>query len=224
MTTHEPAAILWDMDGTIVDTEPAWIRAERALLTKWGSEMTPTDALDWVGIGLWELATIFQSRGVEMSGDDIVHWMTDHVNDEIFAGELDWRPGARELAQATAAHGMSNVLVTMSTRSQAERIIDQLPAGTFVGIVGGDDVERPKPYPDPYLQGAKLAGAEPRMCVAIEDSVTGATSAHRAGTYVIGVPHLLDLSAAPVDSTLDSLAGVTVADLVTLFQRKGSHD
>ena len=224
MTTHEPAAILWDMDGTIVDTEPAWIRAEQALLKRWGLEMTATDATDWVGIGLWDLAEIFQHRGVDMTADEIVQWMTEHVNDEIFSGDLDWRPGARELAQAASQHGLTNVLVTMSTRSQAERIIALLPPGTFSGIVGGDDVDRPKPYPDPYLLGAKVAGVAPDRCIAIEDSITGATSAHRAGTCVIGVTHLLDLSEAPVDYLLDSLAGVSITDLMTLFQGKGTHD
>lgn len=222
MTTFSPAAILWDMDGTIVDTEPAWIRAERALLRQWGSDLGPTDALDWVGIGLWDLASIFQARGVEMHADDIVAWMTDHVNAEIFQGELDWRPGARELAMQASAAGIVNVLVTMSTRGQAERIIGQFPPGTFSGIVGGDDVARPKPYPDPYLEGAKLAGVDAGNCVAIEDSVTGATAAWEAGAFVIGVPHLIDLTDAPLHHTVSSLEHLDIEQVISLYRSERS--
>lgn len=222
MTTYTPAAILWDMDGTIVDTEPAWIRAERALLQQWGSDLEPTDALDWVGIGLWDLASIFQQRGVNMPADDIVAWMTEHVNDEIFQGELDWRPGARELAMQAHEAGLINVLVTMSTRGQAERIISHFPEGTFTGIVGGDDVARPKPYPDPYLEGAKLAGVHAHTCVAIEDSVTGTTSAWEAGAYVIGVPHLIDLADAPLHHTVRSLELLTIDNVISLYRSERS--
>lgn len=224
MTVQIPAAILWDMDGTLIDTEPAWVSAEQTLLSEWSLTMRPEDVTDWVGIGLWDLAHIFRERGVQLTPDAIVQRLTDLVNEHVFAADLAWRPGARELAQAVTEAGIPNVLVTMSTRGQAEAVIARLPKGTFTGIVAGEDARRPKPYPDPYVQGAAVVGAHPAQCVAIEDSVIGSTSAHSSGAFVIGVPNLVDLRDAPVHHLADSLKDLTVAHLVTLFQTKGIHD
>src|SRR5699024_6673117 len=116
-------------------TEPAWIIAERELLEAWGSELTAQDAIDWVGIGLWDLATIFQDRGVQLTKDTIVTTLSAKVDQHIFAGNLSWRPGARELLASLQQAGIPNVLVTMATRSQALQIIDRLPIGTFEAVV-----------------------------------------------------------------------------------------
>ena len=223
MTLDAPAAILWDMDGTIVNTEPAWVRAEHELLNAWGAKKHPNDDDDWVGIGLWKLAAIFQERGVDLDADTIVRTLTAAVNAELFAGELDWMPGARELAADAAREGIPNVLVTMATREQATQVIARLPEGTFSGIIAGDDVTEPKPHPEPYERGAALLGLEPSQCVAIEDSVTGAMSASRAGAFVIGVPNLVDLSDAPVHHTVKSLEALDACKVVTLFQTKGTN-
>lgn len=217
MTHQQPAAFLWDMDGTIIDTEPAWIIAEQALLNSWGSDLQESDAIDWVGIGLWDLAEIMRERGVELHPDEIVAWLTNHVNNQIFSAELNWRPGARELAHDIKASGMTNILVTMASRAQAKAIIDHLPKGTFAGIIAGDDVEHPKPHPDPYERGANLAGADAADCVAIEDSTIGIMSAHRAGAFVIGVPHLVDLTHAPLDALVSSLTELDAAGIVEMF-------
>lgn len=213
-----PAAVLWDMDGTIVDTEPAWLRAEREMLASWGVELTVEDERRWVGIGLWDLAAIFQQRGVRLEADAIVSSLVRRVDEQVFSGELDWRPGARELIASLTNAGIPNVLVTMATRAQAERVVAALPQGSFSGIVAGDDVTKPKPHPEPYERGAMVANASPRACVAIEDSITGARSAHAAGTVVVGVPNLLELTTAPCDIILDTLDGVEAGDLIRIYE------
>lgn len=217
MAIFSPAAVLWDMDGTIVDTEPAWLRAERDLLREWGSDIQPEDETAWVGIGLWDLAHLFQERGVRLHADDIVADLSRRVNAEVFEGELDWRPGARELLASLTAAGIPNVLVTMSTREQAEQVAARLPEGTFAGIISGNDVAKPKPDPEPYTRGASLVGVEARDCVAIEDSVTGARSAFTAGAVTVGVPNLVDLRSAPCDRILSSLEGVTAHHINEIF-------
>lgn len=224
MTVEQPAAILWDMDGTIVNTEPAWVRAERELLAEWGAALRPQDLDDWVGIGLWDLAAVFQSRGVEMGADEIVDWLSRSVDRELFSSELDWMPGARELAAGFIAIGIPNVMVTMATRAQASAVIARLPEGTFSGLIAGDDARKPKPFPDPYEQGAALLGVTPNRCIAIEDSPTGATAALRSGAFVLGVPGIVSLSDTPVHHLTPSLTHVSAEKLVTLFQTKGKHD
>lgn len=218
MPAHTPAAFLWDMDGTIIDTEPAWMRAEEELLYAWGSALLPEDALDWVGIGLPDLARIFQERGVNLAAQDIITLLSRRVDEEIFAGELAWRPGATAMLEALNHQGFTNVLVTMATRNQAESIIAHLPEGTFAGLITGSDVSQPKPHPEAYLRGAELIGAQASECIAFEDSVTGATAAHRSGAYVVGVPHLVELQSPPCDMIIDGLHRITPEVLLRKFQ------
>ena len=217
MSILQPAAVLWDMDGTIVDTELAWLRAERNMLAEWGSVVTLADELDWVGIGLWDLAVIFQERGVNLEADEIVYELARRVDIDIFAGELDWRPGARELIADLHEVGIPNVLVTMSTRSQAERVVAQFPSGSFHGIMAGDDVSNPKPHPEPYERGAALVGGSATDCLAVEDSLSGAASAYAAGAVVVGVTNLVDLSGSQSHVVLDSLEHLDATGVCELF-------
>jgi len=220
MPAYRPAAFLWDMDGTIIDTEPAWMRAEEELLHAWGSSLLPEDALDWVGIGLPDLARIFQERGVQLPATEIIATLSARVDEEIFSGDLAWRPGAPELLEALTRDGHTNVLVTMATRAQAESIIAHLPEGTFADLVTGTDVARPKPHPEAYLRGAELIGAQASECIAFEDSMTGATAAYRSGAFVVGVPHLVELTTPPCDLIIDGLHDVTPEALIHKFHDK----
>lgn len=213
-----PAAVLWDMDGTIIDTEPMWIIAERKMLEEWGSELTETDAKAWVGIGLWELANIFQERGVALDTNIIVHTLTNEVSEQLFAGEVQWRPGARELLASLGEHGIQCALVTMAPRGQAQQVVSQLPAGTFQTLTAGDDVARPKPHPDPYLQGAQSLGVNAKDCVAIEDSLIGTQSAFASGAVVLGVPNMLDLSETTCHTLIPSLSDIDAAGIVEMFR------
>ena len=76
MTKRLPAAVLWDMDGTLVDTEPYWMRAELELIREFGGTWTEEDALQVVGAGLWDAAAVFQRAGVDLPADEIVERLT----------------------------------------------------------------------------------------------------------------------------------------------------
>jgi HAD superfamily hydrolase (TIGR01509 family) len=204
------AAVLWDMDGTLVDTEPFWIRAETAMVAARGREWTQADAHALVGLDLLESAAYLQRvGGVEMDAVAIVETLMDRVI-ELIADDPPWQPGARELLASLGAEGVPCVLVTMSWRRLAGAIVDLLPPGTFAATVVGDEVPRGKPHPDPYLTAARLFGADPAACVAIEDSPTGAASARAAGCAVLGVPHVVDVPADAVDTLVPSLTAVDV--------------
>lgn len=218
MSTNRPAAVLWDMDGTIVDTEPLWVEAEGQLLEEWGISIAGIDLERWIGIGLEDLAHEFQGLGVRLPAGDIVMDLTERVRGLMVTHGPVWRPGARELLATLVDDGIPNALVTMSLRSHAEEIIALLPTGTFAHVLGGDDVPRPKPFPEPYLYAAAAFDVAPTECVAIEDSITGCTSAYAAGAFTVGVTNLIDLSAAPAHAILPSLRGVSSLSLTELFR------
>jgi HAD superfamily hydrolase (TIGR01509 family) len=210
-TPPVPAAVFWDMDGTLVDTEPYWISAETALVTAHGGTWTQADAHAIVGSDLLDSAAYLRAvGGVDMDPVDIVNLMMDQVIARI-ADDPPWQPGARELLAALHDEGTPCVLVTMSWRRLAGAVVDLLPPGTFADVVVGDEVPRGKPHPDPYLAAAERVGVDPAACVAIEDSPTGAASARAAGCVVLGVPHVVEVPADAVDALVPSLTDVDVA-------------
>lgn len=204
------------MDGTVVDTEPYWMEAETELVAAHGGVWTHEDGLLLVGNGLWDSAAVLQGRGVALHADAIVAHLTDHVRRLIEERGVPFRPGAQELLHELRQAGVPTALVTMSIRSMAEDIAAGIPFDAFDLIVAGDEVEQPKPHPDPYLRAARALGVDPKDCVAIEDSVTGLASAVAAGTIAVSVPHIVPIPAGPDHTTWDTLAGRTVSDLAAL--------
>lgn len=214
---HLPAAVLWDMDGTLVDTEPYWMVAETELVESFGGVWTHADCMLMVGSGLWAAATILQDRGVEMDADDIVQWLTTRVQDQLTEHGVPWRPGARELLAELKLAGIPMALVTMSVERMARQIVDLIDVATFDTIVAGDMVTHSKPHPEAYLAAAELLGVNPEHCVAVEDSPTGVAAAVASGAVVIGVPHQIVLPESVLYTLWPSLAGRSVAGLTELF-------
>lgn len=210
-------AVLWDMDGTLVDTEPYWITAERELVERFGGVWTHEEAMRLVGQALPTSARILQEGGVRLGVRQIIDTLTARVVEQL--GEsVPWRPGARELLEALAADGIPCALVTMSEAPMAHRIIDHLPEGTFAAVVTGDAVTRGKPDPEPYQLGIEmLAQRVPDLavaeCVAVEDSTPGATSAVAAGLATVVVPNALAVPVHLGAQHWETLAGRTPQDL-----------
>jgi HAD superfamily hydrolase (TIGR01509 family) len=208
-----PAAVLWDMDGTIIDTEPHWMDAETELIRSYGGTWSHEEALTLVGQGLWHSARVLQSRGVRLSEDEIIDRLTQSVLDTIRSEGLPWRPGARELLTELYFAGIPTALVTMSIRKLAWVVNDTIDFPAFHHVVAGDDVEHSKPHPAAYLRAAELLGVDPRDCVAIEDSPPGVAAAVAAGAATIGVPLNVPL---PEDGSFvvwPTLQGRTLEDL-----------
>jgi HAD superfamily hydrolase (TIGR01509 family) len=213
--------VLWDMDGTIVDTEPYWIRAEKALVEAHGGTWTHEQATLLVGQALEYSAGQLQLAGVDLGIREIIDHLTERVTADVRA-EVPWRPGARELLAALRADGVPCAMVTMSELSLASAVAGNLPEGTFAHLITGDRVSAGKPHPEAYQLGfdllaADVPGLDKECVVAIEDSLPGVTSALAAGLVTLAVPHFVPLPADPRRTDWTTLEGRTPADLQGLL-------
>jgi HAD superfamily hydrolase (TIGR01509 family) len=215
VTAPLPSAVLWDMDGTLVDSEPYWIEAETDLIHSFGGDWSHEEAMQLVGSGLWHSARIIQAKGVTLSEDEIIDRLTDRVIERL-TERVPWRPGARQLLTAVREAGIPTALVTMSISRMAHHVADRVGFDAFDAVVAGDEVTHAKPHPEPYLRGAQLLGVDIARAVAIEDSSTGVASALASGATVIGVPFLLDLNDSGAHALWDTLDGRGVDDLARL--------
>ncbi|MEZ5217052.1 MAG: HAD family phosphatase [Ilumatobacteraceae bacterium] len=213
-----PAAVLWDMDGTIVDTEPYWVECEYEVIARHGNGAWSQAHVErLVGSDLLEAAGYMIEHGdLTLGPVEVVNLLLDGVIERVKA-HIPWRPGARELLAELNEQAVPCALVTMSWRRFAQAIVAALPPGSFATVVAGDDVERGKPHPDPYLVAAERLGVSAAECVAIEDSPTGVRSAVAARCITIGVPNVVgippDLGHVPLD-TLDGVSVGTLARIV----------
>ncbi len=211
-----PAAVLWDMDGTLVDTEPYWIDTEFALAERYGASWSQEHALNLVGQDLLESGRyIREHMGIGLEPAQIVEELLDGVV-AMVEREVPWRPGARELLAALVDEGVPCGLVTMSYERFVAPVLAALPEGAFEVVVTGDAVSHGKPHPEPYLKAARELRLEPADCLAIEDSDTGTRSAVAAGATVLVVPAHVPVLEGERRVLRDTLAGLTVDDLSAL--------
>ncbi len=212
-----PDAVLWDMDGTLVDTEPYWIAAEHEIVEEAGGTWTQEYAHQLVGQDLLHSARFIRDHSpVSWDPERIVAELLDRVVARV--GVLvPWRPGARELLDALGRAGVPCALVTMSWRSLADAVVEALPKGSFAIVVTGDEVAHGKPHPEPYLAAARALGVDAGRCVAIEDSPAGVRSAVAAGVPTLAVPHVVPVPPVPGAVQVPTLLGMTPDRLVELF-------
>jgi HAD superfamily hydrolase (TIGR01509 family) len=217
-----PAGVFWDMDGTLVDTEPYWLSAETDLVESFGGTWTTDDGLQLVGSSLERSALVLQSRGVALGVTEIIDVLTDRVLDQIRVS-VPWRPGARELLSALRDAGVPTALVTMSIARMAHHVAGALGFAGFDAVVSGDQVSSGKPDPECYLRAAELLGVDPSRSIAIEDSEYGVAAGVAAGMATIAVPMHVALPASPAYTLWGSLEGRTPADLAAvLLTRAGA--
>ena len=217
MTGTLPAAVMWDMDGTLLDTEPYWMAAEHALVEEHGGVWTDEHARQLVGNDLMVSADYIRAHSpIELTPVEIVHELLASVV-AMVQEHVPWRPGARELLESLVAQGVPCALVTMSWESLATAVVSNLPNGSFAAVVTGDVVQHGKPHPEPYLVAARLLGVDLGSCVAIEDSPPGVASAVAAGIPTIAVPHHVEVPETMGVVQISTLAGLTPVDLLRLF-------
>jgi len=207
------AAVLWDLDGTLVDTEPVWMAGEHELAARHDAIWTEQDGLALVGNSLIDSALYIRERiGSGMAPEDIVDFLVQRVAASL-AHDIPWRRGAREMVEAFDELGVPQALVTMSYAPIAAPVAARLP---LKAVVSGEQVAHGKPHPEPYLRAAELLGVDAADCLAVEDSGTGAASANAAGCHVVVVPNFVNVVAAPRRVQVPTLDGLGPEELIAL--------
>jgi HAD superfamily hydrolase (TIGR01509 family) len=219
-------AVLWDMDGTIVDTEPYWIAAEHALVEAHGGTWSHEQAMQLVGQSLTFSAGLLQQAGVDLEIRQIIDTLTAEVVASV-RKSVPWRPGARELLEDLHLAGVRCALVTMSEGPLAREVVASLPRPYFEVVVTGDTVSQGKPHPEAYLKAVDLLQEEDpdlaiHHCVALEDSEPGVAAAVASGVATIAIPHIVPLPEDSRYTLWESLAGRSLADLEDLVTARAA--
>ncbi|WP_192806539.1 HAD family hydrolase [Streptomyces arboris] len=191
-----PSAVLFDMDGTLVDTEVLWWETAREVAAGLGHRLCDADAPEVVGRAVADTAAhlIGVTGGDASALPDTAAELTDSFFRKVDAG-APLRPGAAALLASLEGAGVPFALVSASPRS----VVDAVVAGSLAGVdfaftLSADDTVRTKPHPDPYRAAAERFAADPAACVAVEDSPDGTASADAAGCAVLVVPSLLPVA------------------------------
>ena len=197
MTTTNtfPAAILFDHDGTLVDTEPVWAAAKVALAAEFGGTWTEQDTLDSLGLSMQFTLDRLRERGVNLPDEEINNLLVAKVHETLAQQPVEFLPGIERFLAEVREAQIPAAVVTNATTSVARRTANAAPEGTFSVIIGNDETTHPKPNPQPYLLAAERLGVDPTQCVALEDSPSGVRSATAAGMRVIVVPGELEVPA-----------------------------
>ncbi|GAA1275121.1 HAD family hydrolase [Sphaerisporangium rubeum] len=211
-------AVLFDMDGLLVDTEKYWFQVETDVMARLGHGWTVEDQERLVGGSMpATVAYMLRVSGSSHHPADVERWMLEGLFTLLEAG-VETMPGAQELLTEVRAAGVPTALVTSSSRPVADAVLATVGRHNFDVVVTGDDVTRFKPDPEPYLLAARLLGADPRSCAALEDSPNGVAAATAASCSVVAVPSVVPIPAAPRRLVVESLKQVgltTLRDLVT---------
>jgi HAD superfamily hydrolase (TIGR01509 family) len=210
------AAVLFDMDGLLVDTEPLWFEAETEVMERLGGPWTKQDQAALLGGSMERSVGYLLARATTPAPPAAVErWLMEGMLAGAKAGRVTVLPGARELLAEVAAAGLPSALVTSSLRPFVEAVL-AATGFRFPVIVCGDDVPVTKPDPAPYQLAAKLLDVEPGRCVALEDSPNGVASATAAGCLVVAVPSFVAVPAAPGRLVVSSLTDVSLGDVRAL--------
>jgi HAD superfamily hydrolase (TIGR01509 family) len=211
-----PAAVLWDLDGTLVDSEPVWDVSLADTVRRLGGELSDHGRTAVLGSELdTAVVVLLDEAGVEATTERIAEARTHLVSRtaELFADGVLWQPGAHEALDLVEKAGVPMALVTNNQRELAELALDVVGRDRFAVSVCGDEVDRGKPAPDVYLRAAELLGVPIGDCLAVEDSPTGVLAAERAGARVLVVPGEVPVPRGPRRTHRAGLTGLTLAEL-----------
>ncbi len=207
------------MDGLVVDTEHAWLKVEHDVASSLGVPWGPEHQAALVG-GSLEATSAYLASLASVASPDLA---LGEIAEQLLTGMVDQvrrfgaaeRPGARRLIAEVRQAGVPSALVSASYRVLVDAVLEATGL-VFDVTVAGDEVPQTKPAPDPYLHAVESLVADPRRCVALEDSPNGLASAEAAGCVTIGVPNVVPLLPTGGRSIVTSLEELTVPSLAKI--------
>jgi HAD superfamily hydrolase (TIGR01509 family) len=214
-------AVLFDLDGLLIDSEPLWFEVERTIMARLGGQWGPADQQALIGGSLDRTVSHLLAKAARQppgGRQEVARWLLDEMTGLMTARGLPVQPGARELLAGVAGAGIPHALVTSSAR-QIMRAALTVTGMRFDVTVCAEDVRRTKPDPEPYLRAAARLGVPPHGCVVLEDSPNGVAAARAAGCPVIAVP---SVPIPPVPG-LVTVKSLTVVDLAMLTDTVGRN-
>lgn len=209
-------AVLFDMDGTLTDSEKLWTVALDRAAADLGGALSAATRKAMIGHDMADSIRMLQSDVGSMRPYPEVAALLTTYTAELFAQPLPWRPGAQDLLHAVRDAGLATALVTATHRSLVELALNTVGHANFDVLVCGDEVANAKPHPEPYRRAVELLGVPLEQCVAIEDSPNGSSSALAAGLPVLVVPCETEVAPREGLTFAASLTDITVDDLVDL--------
>jgi HAD superfamily hydrolase (TIGR01509 family) len=210
-------AVLFDMDGLLVDTEHCWAIAEREVMAWLGNPVwSDDDTAALVGGPLSRVARIMVERSGSDRSPEVVEQQLVDTMARLLESGAEHRPGAPELLDDLAAHGVPCALVSSSPRSLVDAVLHDVGGEHFRTTIAGDEVPRTKPSPDPYLVACERLGVEPARTVVLEDSPVGVAAAEAAGCLVVAVPFVVPIEPAARRHVVSSLLDLDTETLVAL--------
>lgn len=214
-----PTAVIWDFDGTLVDTEPIWAGTEQEMMAEhgviWSDEMMRAKIGQPATLSAKQMA---QAAGRPDEAQEFYDELHRRIADRIRRDDLPFLPGVRSLVHDLERTGTRAAVVTASNGQIIDAARERLPK-VFEFIITADDVPRSKPHPDPYLQAFERLGIDPLDAIILEDSVPGSRSALDAGGLVFAVPQFVKLPPHPrMHISPDALETTSLADLTYVWR------
>lgn len=208
-------AVTFDMDGLLVDSEPLWFQAESTVMERLDGTWSRGDQDALVGGSLRTTVGYLLSKGTRPAEPAAVaRWLLDAMVNLLANAPAPLLPGAAELVAEVQEAGLPYALVTSSEPEVVDAVLSKLHV-KFPVIICAADVSHTKPDPEGYLLAAAKLGVEPQQAIALEDSVNGVLAAEAAGYRTVAVPSVVPVPERPGRLVLDTLAGVTLAELAT---------
>jgi len=211
------SAILFDMDGTLIDSEPLWLEAEIEIMEELGCDWDQQDQINCLGGPIDKTENYMQDRSNNIKPFGYFTKKLDDVMEQKLSTKLDLIPNALEIIDECKRSELKIALVTASSGRLMRAVLKRFPVGIFDTTVSYDDVKRSKPDPEPYLLASKTLGVNITNCVVLEDSLTGVQSGLSAGAQVIGIPHLVKMPSNPNLRVVESLSEINMDRLITWY-------
>ncbi|MGP3948443.1 HAD family hydrolase [Streptomyces sp. 7N604] len=201
--TLRTPSVIFDLDGTLVDSEPNYYEAGRRVLAEHGvTRFTWEQHERFIGIGTREtLEVLSREHGIEAPVDELLAGKNRHYL-ALASASTEVFPQMRKFVDALRAAGIRTAVASGSSRAAIEAVLDTTGLAPLMDVaVSAEEVERGKPEPDVFLEAARRLAADPADCVVLEDSPPGAEAAHRAGMRCIAIPYVPGTAADPAFGT-----------------------